>query len=73
MKKEIESITGITSEGMLLPDPINDILREARKKVEKCIVEAYKEKNFKDAVEYLCTYRVLTKLLNREPLSIFDF
>jgi len=71
--KEIKNIAGISTEGMLLPDPINDILKEARKNTEKCIVKAFKEKNFKDALEYLRTYRGFTKLLNREPLDIFDF
>ena len=58
---------------MSLPDDINDILKEARKKVEKEFIKAFKEKNFKDALEYLCAYRTYTKLLNREPLDMFDF
>ena len=55
------------------PDSINDILKKARKNTEKCIAKAYKEGNDDDFLKYLRTYRTFTKLLNREPLDIFDF
>ena len=66
-------ITGISSDTMLLPDPINDILRKARKKVEKRLAKSLKIHDIDDFIKYLYSYRILTKLLNREPLSIFDF
>ena len=61
----------LIEEQMGQPDPINDILKKARRKVEKDIKRAYKtgDCNF---LNHLRMYRLLTKLLNRESLSIFD-
>jgi len=63
---------------MSLPDPINDILRKTLKKIDKHLVKFqikrdWNDKDMEDFIKYCKTYRVLTKLLNREPLSIFDF
>ena len=63
----------IIEEQMGLPDPINDILKKAREEVDKQFIRTIKEYDFENALGYLCSYRMLTKLLNREPLSIFDF
>ena len=69
-KHELIWKAGISTEHMLEPDPINKILKEARKKVEKNIKKVKADDyNF---MNHLRMYRLLTKLLNREPLSIFD-
>ena len=70
---KIRRIAGTSTERMLEPDPLEKILREARKKVEKRLKKAFEENNTDDIYKYLRTYRTLTKLINREPLSIFDF
>jgi len=73
MKDEkLKQIAGISTERMLEPDPIDDILRKARKKVEKRLAKALKVHDMDDFIKYLYRYRVFTKLLNREPLTIFD-
>jgi len=68
----------IIEEKMGRPDPIDDILKKARKKVEKRLVKFQmnndvNDKDMNDFIKYCKTYMTLTKLLNREPLSIFDF
>jgi len=69
--EEIQAIAGMHSERMFLPDDINDILIKARKAVEKDIKRTCKTGDY-TFLNHLRMYRVLTKLLNREPLSIFD-
>jgi len=54
-------------------DPIDDILKEARKNTEKGFLKAYKVDDMENALQHLRCYRIFTKLLNREPLSMFDF
>lgn len=71
-RTELENIAGIQRFAMPQPDPLEGILRKARKKVEKRLEKAFKEVNNDDTYKYFCAYRTLTKLINREPLSIFD-
>ena len=80
-KESMEKINKRTEreiDSMLLPDPINDILKKALKKIDRHLVKFqmkrdWNDKDMDDFIKYCKTYRVLTKLLNREPLSIFDF
>ena len=62
----------IIEEEMGRPDSLDDILKKARKNTEKCIVKAFKEDDVENALQYLRCYRMFTKLLNREPLDLFD-
>jgi len=63
----------IIEEQMGQPDPINDILREVRGEIEKRLITTYIDNDKEATLRYLFNYRLCTKLLNREPLSIFDF
>ena len=69
--KEIKNIAGISSERMLEADPLDNILREARKNAEKGFLKAYKVDDIVNALQYLRCYRMFTQLLNREPLDTF--
>jgi len=71
--KEMKILAGLSNSRMLEADPINDILKKARKNVEKEFIKSIKGNDTGRALSYLCSYRMFTKLLNREPLSIFDF
>ena len=62
----------IIEEKMGQPDPINEILKKVRKDSETGFLMAYKKDDFENALQYLRCYRMFTKLLNREPLDIFD-
>ena len=72
MKDKDFETSNIIKYSMPKPDPLEKILRDARKRTEKCVIKALKENNQDDILKYLRTYRGFTKLINREPLNIFD-
>lgn len=67
----IRIIANVATERMLEADPLDNILREARKNAEKSFLKAYKKDDIENALQHLRCYRVFTKLLNREPLDVF--
>lgn len=73
LDKRYEEIAGITTFEMPKPDPINTILKKAQKIAEKRVKKALKGQNPNEMLKYLYSYRIFTKLLNREMLTIFDF
>jgi len=71
--EEILSTSDVSRNYMPLPNDLLEIFIKARKRTKKCVIKAFKEGNDDDFLKYLRAYRGFTKLIQCEPLSIFDF